>query len=106
EACAPGVPRMSDDTSIDLRKAPTYIFLAREKRILVQDDLLSADPAPPIELIERYGARAQMLAPVLVNDTLIGVISVHDSHGPRTWTPEDLSALDRATNRVKSEIAP
>jgi hypothetical protein len=43
----------------------------------VQEDCSTADPAPPPELIELYGVRAQMVAALVGDDGLIGVISVH-----------------------------
>src|SRR6184192_3501739 len=77
EALAPGIRSIAGDTSIDLAASPTFRSLERERRLLIQSDLLAADPAPPAELIDLYGARAQMLAPVVRNDALAGIVSVH-----------------------------
>ena len=104
EARAPGVRSIANDTTIDLRAAPTFEFLERERRPLVQEDLLDADPAPPPELIEHYGARAQMLAPVVVGDRLVGIVSIHYAPGPRSWSSEEIAALERAAERVEAEL--
>ena len=105
EACAPGIRSIADDTSIDLRASATFQSLEQERRLLIQSDLLAADPAPPAELIELYGARAQMLAPVVRNDALVGIVSVHYSPGPRTWTDDDVAALEEAVEQVLDELA-
>ena len=105
EARAPGIGSIAGDTSIDLRASPTFEFLDREQRLLIQSDLLDSDVAPPPELIAQYGARAQMLAPVVSDGRLVGIISVHYVPGPRTWTAEDIAALERATRQVHAALA-
>jgi maleate isomerase len=105
EACAPGIRSIADDTSIDLRASATFQSLERKRQLLIQTDLLAADPAPPAELIELYGARAQMLAPVVRNDALVGIVSVHYSPGPRTWTEGDVAALEEAVEQALAELA-
>jgi len=99
EARAPDVA-----TSIDLRAAPTFQFLERERRLLIQSDLLDAEVAPPPQLIAQYGARAQMLAPILRDDRLVGILSVHYAPGPRDWTPEDIGALERARDEIVAQL--
>jgi GAF domain-containing protein len=104
EALAPGVRSIADDSTIDLRASATFRSLDQERELLIQSDLLAADPAPPAELIELYGARAQMLAPVVRDDALAGIVSVHYSPGPRTWTNEDVAALEEAVDQVLAEL--
>jgi maleate isomerase len=105
EALALGIRSIRDDTSIrNLRGASTVRFLEEQRRPLVQNDCLADDLAPPSELIELYGVRAQMLAPIVRDDRLIGVISVHYVPGPRDWRAEDVAALQEATERVQREL--
>src|SRR5215208_2325652 len=105
EALAPGVRSISDDTSIrNLRGVSTVRFLEEQRRVLVQNDCLADDLAPPPELIELYGVRAQMLAPIVREDRLAGVISVHYVPGPRQWSAEDIAALREAAERVQQEL--
>ncbi len=104
EALAPGIRSIADDTSIDLRASATFQSLERERQLLIQSDLLAADPAPPAELIELYGARAQMVAPVVRDDALVGIVSVHYSPGPRTWMDEDVAALEDTVEHVLAEL--
>jgi maleate isomerase len=102
EALAPGVRSLRDDTLIrNLRGASTVRFLEEHGRVLVQNDCLADDPAPPSELIEHYGVKAQMLAPILREDRLEGLISVHYAPGPRDWSSEDVAVLKEAVERVR-----
>ncbi len=89
---------------IDIRSAATFHALDRDRELLVQDDLSRADPPPPAELIEVYGARAQMLAPLERDGDLVGVISVHEAKGPRPWTEADRAALIVAADAIAAQL--
>jgi GAF domain-containing protein len=105
EALALGVRSIREDTSIrNLRGVATVRVLEEQRRPLVQNDCLTEDPAPPRELIERYGVRAQMLAPVVHKGRLVGVISVHHVAGPRLWSTEDVAALKHAAECAQREL--
>src|SRR5215210_1687029 len=105
EALAPGARSIRDDTSIrNLRGVSTVRFLEEQRRPLVQNDCLADDLTPPSELIELYGVKAQMLAPIVRDDRLIGVISVHYVPGTRDWSSEDVAALREAAERVQREV--
>src|SRR5215210_2734452 len=105
EALAPGVRSIRDDTSIrNLRGVSTVRFLEEQRRVLMQNDCLADDLAPPSELIELYGVRAQMLAPIVREDRLAGVLSVHYAPGPRDWSSEDVAVLQEAVERVQREL--
>lgn len=104
EALAPGAWSIRGDTSIDLTKAATVEFLKRTGTVLVQEDLEAAEPAPPRELIDLYGARAQMLGPVVQDGQLVGIISVHHLAGPREWSPADRQALEDAVAEVGADL--
>jgi maleate isomerase len=105
EALASGVRSIKDDTSIrNLRGTSTVRFLEEQRRPLVQNDCLADDLAPPPELIELYGVRAQMLAPIVREGRLASVISVHYVPGPRQWSAEDIAALGEAAERVQREL--
>jgi GAF domain-containing protein len=104
EALAPGARSIRDETGIDLRKAATVQFLEREQRNLIQGDCGAGDyPAPP-ELIELYGVKAQMLAPIVRDGRLAGIVSVHYAPSTREWSAGDVEALDDAARRVLEEL--
>jgi maleate isomerase len=104
EALAPGVRSIRDATEIDLRRAKTFQFLERERRLLVQSDCLVAEPVVPPELIELYGVRAQMLAPLVRDGRLVGIVSVNHAGTPREWTDEEVAALEATAARVLENL--
>jgi maleate isomerase len=100
EALAPGVVSIRDAEIPSLSAAPTVRFLAESLKILIQSDCVNAELPPPPDLLAQYAVRAQMLAPVIGNGGLIGIISVHDNRGPRDWTDNDVAMLRAATRQV------
>lgn len=104
EALAPGINSIAGDNTIAIRASATFKWVDKERRILVQEDLLAADPAPAPELIERYGGRAQMLAPVQRAGELVGLVSVHYAPGPRRWSDEEVRVLEDIVERVEREL--
>jgi GAF domain-containing protein len=105
EALSPGIRSIKGATEIDLRAAPTFKFLEREKQNLIQNDVTNAADPPPPELIGLYGVRAQMLAPIIRDDRLVGIVSVHYAPSARRWSPGDVAALNDAARRAADEIA-
>jgi maleate isomerase len=104
EAVGDGAWAIAGDSSVDLRKAETVRWLMRERKPLIQDDLEDADPPVPRELIDVYGARAQMLGPLVKDDRLVGIISVHRLSGPGHWSDEEQSALAQACAAVEAAV--
>lgn len=105
EACAPGIRSMRDVVVPDLSSSGTYEYLMRRKRILIQGDCLKTRLAPPQSAIEEFGLRAQMLAPIVVEDRVVGIISVHQVGETRSWKTNDKAALATATECVRRQLA-
>lgn len=101
EALATGVRSIRDATQIDVRSAPTFLYMATSHELLIQDDLLTATPAAPRQLIELYGARAQMLAPIVMDETLVGIVSVHECRRTRKWLEIDIESLRIAREDIR-----
>lgn len=108
EARAPGVKSLMSESSLDQRAAATIEWLERERRILVQSDVLSDvlsdGPRPPQALIDIYGTRAQMLGPLFDGAHLMGWISVHQSGRAREWRASDVAALENALEAVREVL--
>lgn len=104
ESLAPGMRSIAGDLSFGIRSSGTVRQLEREQKVLVQRDILGVEPAPAPELIERYGARAQMLAPLSRDGRLIGIVSVHHAGSVRDFTPEEVAALERAVALILAEL--
>jgi GAF domain-containing protein len=97
EAVTHGVRQIRNHVSDgELLQAPAFQQLERDREIMVQDDLERAEPAVARALIDRYSARAQVLAPVVHADRLAGIISVHHAPGPRRWEAHDVEAVRKA----------
>jgi maleate isomerase len=80
-------------------------YLETERRILVQNDVTTSLPIFP-EIIENYGVRAQMLAPILSGaplHRLIAIVSVHSAN-TREWSAGDVAAVERAAREVRSAL--
>ena len=104
EALAPGIRSIAGDLSFGIRSSGTVGHLEREQQILVQPDIMGVEPAPSPELLERYGTRSQMLAPLVRNGSLFGIVSVHYNVGPREWTAAEVAVLEGAVERVHAEL--
>lgn len=102
ESTAQGVKELKGNTEIkNLRQTvETVKYMDQHLEILVQGDCKTAFPTVPSKLIERYGVTAQMLCPVVNNEEMIGVISVHYNDGIREWSKEDIEALKDANVKV------
>lgn len=107
EALASGIKSIAQETSLQQRAAGTAMYLEKHRRILVQDDCANAEARPPKELLQLYGVKAQMMAPIVRGEHMVGWISVHYTPSPREWTPEDIAALETAlaaTHKVMDDM--
>jgi GAF domain-containing protein len=95
------VAALSGNHSLDQRNLETVRYLFRTHDVLIQDDCSTAEPAPPAALIGAYGVKAQMLAPILRENRVLGWVSVHDCVRSRPWRESDVRAL-RGTVRLIS----
>ena len=102
EGLGPRVRSIRRDASLDQRGLNTVRWLAEHGRVLVQPHF-RADPRPPEALIDVYGVRAQVLAPLRGAGGLLGWLSVH-SLTERAWSEADLAAVDTAANQTQKII--
>jgi maleate isomerase len=90
EAVAPGAPSIRHDESVDQRGAATAQWIMKNRSVLVQSNFSSSDIRPPAALIAAYAVMAQMLAPVVHHDRVVGWISVH-SAVERDWKANEIA---------------
>jgi maleate isomerase len=93
ESVAVGVGPLKLDSSLNQRSLGTVQWLERHQDLLVQDDCVNAEVPPPEALMNAYGVKAQMLAPLVWGRRLVGWVSVHQTGSPRQWRPEEIEAL-------------
>jgi maleate isomerase len=103
ESVAPGVPPLKLDSSLNQRSLGTVQWLERHRDVLVQDDCVNADIPPPQALMNVYGVKAQMLAPLVWRKQVVGWLSVHHIGSARHWASGEIEAL-RKTALAAREV--
>lgn len=103
ESLAEGMHSIRGDETFDLRKAASSRTVLDTKDILVQDDCSVGKHAPPAEFISRYGVRAQMLGPIVRDERVVGIVSVHSTEA-RTWTDHDIAELRSTLARLDTVL--
>jgi len=109
EAVRPGVRPIRDVRLEEVRQAPTFKFVNETHDVLVQGDMPTEQLQGCSYLTDDFLVTAQMLAPILDGERLIGLISVHFIEGPREWTGEHVQALKdacEASTALTPELAP
>ncbi|HKU85532.1 MAG TPA: GAF domain-containing protein [Casimicrobiaceae bacterium] len=95
----------NDGASTDVLLAPIALQqLQREHDIVVQDDVSQAEPPVAATLVDRYGVRAQILAPVFRDARLAGLVAVHHSRGPRHWEQADVELVRKAQAATSASL--
>ena len=101
-------PRASNsiagDRTIPIRESETFQWVERERRVLVQDDIVASPIAPAPALTGRYRARSQMLAPVFRGEDLVGLISVHHVGEPRPWSRDEVALVESTVERLAADF--
>jgi GAF domain-containing protein len=102
EALAPGATSLLEERTVDLRTQPVVAELARGRQV-VQDDCAAAyDDAAFRRMCQTYGGlAAQIVTPVLRNEQLVAIVSVHELGEPRAWTGEEVAAATLAAEEVE-----
>ncbi|KAA0090837.1 GAF domain-containing protein [Mycolicibacterium sp. P1-18] len=103
ESHGPTVRSIRRDATLPQRDLDTVRWIEQHRRPLVQPDFARV-PRPPLALVDVYGVRAQMLAPVVLGADMVGWLSVH-SLTERAWTDADQLAVDLAARDVEALLA-
>jgi maleate isomerase len=108
EIRGPGVRSLIGEVSVNQRSSAAVRWLDRERRVFVMNDCLAPeDPetAPGQEVLDIYGLRAEMVAPIIRDGQLIGCLSAHDTRGPRHWSPEEVRVMEEGVRLVLHAVA-
>ena len=103
ESLGEGAQSIKGPLPFDLRATGTYEWLAKEQRILVQNDC-NEGPSPPTHLMDSFGVGAQLLGPLFQDGELRGIISVHHAATSRDWADADVQVLERAVAAVEAVL--
>ena len=104
EIRAPGQATMRGEGTIDHRAAQTAQWVERHRRLLVQDDVARSAFPPPVALMEGFGVKAQMLAPVQRAGRLEGWVSVHQAGATRHWSEADQRAAMATAHEIETML--
>jgi len=88
ESRAENMRSLLGDFTIVQTGQPVIVKLLAERKQVVQGDcnIASTDPLFHKMLAHYGGMRAQVVTPVIVDDQLKGVLSIHEVRAPRAWT--------------------
>jgi GAF domain-containing protein len=86
------------DSKAGAQNAEIFGSLERERQLIVAQDIRSAAPGS-IAQAAPSGVRAQMLAPLIRDGRLVGVISLHATE-PTEWSAQDKQAMLDAQSKV------
>lgn len=74
--------------------AERYIEQYQQGRIHAVDDVFTAGLQPCyVELLTTFQVRANLVVPIVVDDTLWGLLIAHHCQGPRSWQSPDINLL-------------
>jgi methyl-accepting chemotaxis protein PixJ len=104
ESVAPGLPKMTgeyfDDPCFKERHVETY----KDGRIraianIYQDSSLK-NAACYIKMLEKYGVKANLIAPIIVSEELAGLLIAHQCDNPRNWQQPDIDLFKQIATQV------
>ena len=107
ESLSEGVHSILTLNTLDQRNAAAVKWLENNRRTFVMNDTLDPwDPevAPEREVVEAYGIRSEMVAPVIKDDDVVAWVSVHYTRGPRIWTDAEIARIEAACRGVREVL--
>lgn len=80
-----------------------YQELYRQGRIRAINDVLAEDAELTpclLEFIEQWGVRAKLIVPILVSESLWGLLIAHQCSQPRQWQPMEIDLLQQLATQL------
>jgi maleate isomerase len=105
EARAAGVPSLREERAIDQMATETVRWVVANRRVLVNNDAANEAPRTPQAMIEQFGLRAFMIAPIVVSGSFVGTVSIHSSE-TRVWTQQEIDAVSLTAATIGAGLAP
>jgi GAF domain-containing protein len=101
EVLANGAPPIKGLATPDMARQPV-VLQVQQGRQVVQEDCEAASDEPHFrEMLELYGGlRAQIVTPIVRNDRVAAIVSLHQLGRTRRWTEEDIAAASRTAEKV------
>ena len=106
ETVAPEWPAIFGQKIDDPCFAQLYLEEYRQGRICAVDDLLQAQvKACHVEMLQRFGVRANLVVPILQRETLWGLLIAHQCNSPRQWQNFEIELLRQLADQVGIALA-
>ncbi|MGW1551574.1 GAF domain-containing protein [Streptomyces sp. NPDC002346] len=105
ESVAAGQVRLSTQPPIDTADQMTYPHVIATAEVLVQSDCRTDPIRPPAELVDAYGVRAQIVAPIKRSDRVRGALSIHQAGHVRDWSGPEIDLVKQAELVVETLLA-
>ncbi len=101
EAVVPGLPAILGQQIIDPCLRDDYIQKYHQGRISAINDIKEADIQPcHIELLQRYGIKANLVVPIFLKNQLWGLLIAHQCAHPRQWTHWEIELLQQLADQI------
>ena len=101
ESVLPGWPRAVDKQINDPCIPQNLIQAYMDGRIVATDNVLKADFHPErLQLIKQLEIKASLIAPILNNGQLFGLLIAHQCSAPRHWLQSEINLFSQISNQV------
>lgn len=101
ESVAPGWPKALKATIKDPCFGARYIEKYQNGRVHAIDDIYSPLLTPCyLEQLETFAVRANLVAPLLNEEKLIGLLIAHQCSGPRVWQQSEIDLFTQIATQV------
>ncbi len=91
----------------DITETDTYLqttkggkYLGGEKSTAIDNIYTKDFPACYVKSLEKYQAKAYIIAPIFVGDRLWGLLGVYQNDGPRKWNISERAILEQVATQV------
>ncbi len=105
EDVAPGWAKLLWSTVEDPCFNSGYSALYQEGRVRAIDNIYTANLSDcHIGLLEQFGVRANLIAPVLKDGQLFGLLIAHQCSNPRVWLPAEVDLMAQIADQVSGAL--
>lgn len=106
EAVLPGWPSIIDQKITDDCFGPEYLQKYRQGRVYAINALDPARVHPCLlEFLQRFGVKAKLVVPILLQENLWGLLVVHQCDRPRQWDSFEVALLQQLADQVSIALA-
>ena len=105
EAVLPGFPKALWAEIHDPCFAEGYVEKYQDGRVQATNDVQNAGLTPcHLKQLEPFAVRANLVAPIIKDGELFGLLIAHQCSGPRTWKQTDIELVTQVAAQVGSAI--